>query len=145
MKYFRVLFPLLVLMTLLASCQEEKEPIQVIETENDQDFDAFYAKFHSDSLYQLDHIQFPLQGISSRPEEHDPSFRWLKEDWRIHRRFDEGSSNFRSEFTSIGDDLIVERIIHKNNSYGMERRFSRLEGQEWSLIYYASLHPIGGN
>lgn len=142
MKYFRVLSPLVLLLFLLASCQEEKEPLHVNETANDQDFDVFYAQFHADSLYQIDHIQFPLQGVSSRPEEHTPSFRWQKEDWRMHRRFDEGNSNFRSEFTSIGDDLIIERIVHKNNGYGMERRFSRLDGQEWSLIYYASLHPL---
>lgn len=142
MNYFRVLLLLTVLSLLHTACQDVQPQMEEEETTEElPDFEAFYQLFHSDSEYQLAHIQFPLQGVSSRPEDHSTNFRWEKEDWQIHRSFD-ASSSFRSEFTSLGDDLVIERIIHQNGQYGMERRFSRLGGQEWYLIYYAALHPL---
>jgi hypothetical protein len=142
MSYFRVLLLLTSLGLLQTACQKTTPPLEGEAAAGEEpDFDTFYELFHSDSLYQMAHIQFPLQGVSSRPEDHGTGFRWEKEDWRIHRSFD-ASSSFRSEFTSLGDDLVIENIIHKNGQYGMERRFSRLGGDEWYLIYYAALHPL---
>lgn len=124
---------------ILASCQApEKEQAAT----PDDGFEVFYERFHEDSLYQIEHIQFPLQGVSSNPTDHHSAFRWERADWAMHRRFNEAESGFRSEFTRLGDDFIIERIVHREGLYGMERRFSRLGGQDWYLIYYAALHPI---
>ena len=142
MNYFRILLLLTSLGLLQTACQKTTPPLEgEAAAVEEADFDTFYQLFHSDSLYQMAHIQFPLQGVSSRPEDHGTGFRWGKEDWRMHRSFD-ASSSFRSEFTSLGDDLVIENIVHKNGQYGMERRFSRLGGDEWYLIYYAALHPL---
>lgn len=107
-----------------------------------QEFKNFYAEFHRDSLFQIEHIQFPLQGVSSNPSDHHAGFRWERADWQMHRLFDEASTGFSSQFTWLGDDFVIERIEHRNGQYGMERRFSRLSGQDWYLIYYAALHPL---
>lgn len=143
MNYFRVFLLLTILGFLQTACQDSQQPLQEVEeaTGEEPDFETFYQQFHADSLYQMAHIQFPLQGVSSRPEDHGASFRWEKEDWRMHRSFST-SSGFRSDFTTLGDDLVIENIVHKNGQYGMERRFSRLGGDEWYLIYYAALHPL---
>lgn len=144
MNYFRLIIFLTFFGLLTTACQDTSSQIEVEETTSSAevpDFDAFYQQFHSDSLYQLAHIQFPLQGMSSRPEDHGAGFRWEKEDWRMHRNFT-SSSGFTSEFISLGDDLVIENIVHQNGQYGMERRFSRLGGDEWYLIYYAALHPL---
>lgn len=143
MNYFRVFLLLTTLGFLQMACQDTPPPLQEVEETAAElpDFETFYQQFHADSLYQMAHIQFPLQGVSSRPEEHSAGFRWEKEDWRMHRAFS-ASSGFRSEFIPLGDDLMIENIVHKNGQYGMERRFSRLGGDEWYLIYYAALHPL---
>jgi hypothetical protein len=125
------------LLGVLGSCSSAKQ-----EEQEEDNFLEFYQNFHEDSSYQLAHILFPLQGQSSQPEDQTPDFRWQKEDWQIHQLFDEDQSGFHSEFTRIGDNLIIENIIHQQGTYGMERRFSKLDGQEWFLIYYADLHPI---
>lgn len=142
MNYFRVLFLFIALGLLQTACQDTQPSLEVEDaTVDEPDFDAFYLQFHEDSLFQMEHIQFPLQGVSSRPEDQGAAFRWEKEDWRMHRSFST-SSGFRSEFITLGDDLVIENIVHKNGQYGMERRFSRLGGDQWYLIYYAALHPL---
>ena len=143
MNYFRVFLLLTTLGFLQTACQDTQSPLQEVEETAAElpDFETFYQQFHADSLYQMAHIQFPLQGVSSRPEDHGTGFRWEKEDWRMHRNFS-ASSGFRSAFIPLGDDLVIENIVHQNGQYGMERRFSRLGGNEWYLIYYAALHPL---
>jgi hypothetical protein len=148
MKYFRIPLLVLPLFLLLLACQEERESMDAMSAGKTtkaggekQDFDSFYRTFHRDTLYQLAHIQFPLQGVSSRPSEHGAAFRWQREDWRIHREFT-SSSGFSSDPIRIGEDLVVEKITNNAGSYGMERRFARLDGDEWYLIYYAALHPL---
>lgn len=134
---------LFLIFLLVGSCQSgEGEQASVQEESSDGGFEAFYERFHQDSLYQLEHIQFPLQGVSSNPTDHHSAFRWQREDWVIHRKFDAAASGFHSEFTKLGDDFIIERIVHQQGTYGMERRFSRLGGADWYLIYYAALHPL---
>lgn len=125
-------------MMLLTACEQavEEESVDVIA-----DFELFYKRFHDDTAFQLAHIQFPLEGISSDPDQYSPGFRWYKEDWMIHQPI-VSSSGFSSDFSWLGDELVVERITNKAGTYGMERRFARLDGMEWSLIYYADLHPI---
>ncbi len=113
------------------------------EQPDNSDFDAFYQRFLTDSLYQMAHIQFPLEGIpnnAQHPAELE-QFRWQKEKWRMHRPFDPDSTGFRSEFSTFGDELIIERIEHESGEYGMERRFTR-QGDGWYLIYYAGLNPF---
>lgn len=108
------------------------------------DFEIFYNKFHQDSLYQLDHIVFPLEGL---PRDVDSTtlankdFKWQKEDWVMHRKLGEGDQDFRIEWTNFGPDLVIEKIIHGSETLGMVRRFAKM-GDEWYLIYYAGLNRI---
>ena len=133
---------LMILLALTACQAPESDDQQQVAAAQDDGFEAFYQRFHQDSLYQIAHIQFPLQGVSSNPTDNHSAFRWELDDWRMHRPFDEAESGFRSELTRLGVDFIIERIVHHQGLYGMERRFSRLGGDEWYLIYYAALHPL---
>ena len=135
---YRYLVALICCLTLVSSCTDVSQD----EESKADDFEAFYERFHENEAYQLGHILFPLQGVSSQPEDNTPQFRWQKEDWQMHQIFDETKTGFRSSFTRIGDNLVIESIVHKQGTYGMERRFSKLDGQEWFLIYFADLHPI---
>ena len=93
------------------------------------DFPEFYQRFHADSAFQLAHIQFPLMGKSD-------TSAWQAEAWTLHRPVDYDRSDFTREFTPVGEDILVEYIIHRMGDYGMVRRWARL-GNDWSLIYYA--------
>lgn len=107
------------------------------------DFAAFYERFHRDSLYQMEHIPFPIDGVPTyvdREGEDLSGFRWTAENWVMHRDFNFKGSEFNQTFDAIGENLIVESIIHRNGSFAMMRRFARM-GDEWYLIYYAAMNP----
>ena len=76
------------------------------------DFDNFYYRFHSDSIFQINHVQFPLQGIPSNAGEleiDETTFRWKKEDWVHHNLLTNPS--FESNFQILDESLITEYIL----------------------------------
>ncbi|GJM34049.1 MAG: hypothetical protein DHS20C18_30500 [Saprospiraceae bacterium] len=142
MKY---MLTLLLAVGLLFSCDQKQESGTNDSAQLDEDysdFANFYKRFMSDSIFQMEHITFPLQGLPSDadPEQlsnHD--FRWQKEDWIMHRAFDMDKSGFKVEFIPISPSVIMEKITHHTGQYGMMRRFAKLSN-EWHLIYYAGLN-----
>lgn len=102
---------------------------------------TFYEQFHSDSLFQIEHITFPLQGLPSDLSLEKPkNFRWEQESWEMHHPIDL-KGEFTRRFQAMDDKFIIEYIIHENEEYGMERRFAKLS-DEWFLIYYAALNKV---
>ena len=108
------------------------------------DFIAFYDRFLSDSLFQVEHIQFPLEGIPDNADSADVAdgnFRWERENWKMHRKFDPKQTGFKVNLESFGSDIITERILHERGRYAMLRRYAKMDG-DWRLIYYAGFNPL---
>jgi hypothetical protein len=113
-------------------------------SENYDDFQEFYVRFHKDSVFQMQHITFPLQGIPdnvANASNYDSSFKFESSDWTINKPIDLEKSQFKRSLQPIGNHLIVEQLVHSSGSYGMERRFAKIDG-EWMLIYYQGINPI---
>ncbi len=107
-------------------------------------FQGFYERFHSDSLYQMEHILFPLEGLPSVMDTtlaNVPDFRWTESNWRMHRAFDFEGSEYEQTLATFGEDVVVEKIMHQTGAFGMLRRFARMDG-EWYLIYFADMNPV---
>ena len=133
----RILFFAIFLLALVSCDSNKTAPKQAEKS----DFDAFYARFHKDSLYQMAHINFPLPGLPEHPDSlsNPGDFRWYKEDWVMHRPIDlSEESGFKREFSVVSEDLINEKIYHKSGRFFMERRFAKM-GKDWYLIYYAAM------
>lgn len=108
------------------------------------DFDQFYEKFMQDSVFQMQHINFPLDGLPDDAANYGDSiqnFRWTKENWRIHHPIDFEKTKFEQNFQTLGDELIIENITEPTVGYGMLRRWAKIDGK-WTLIYYVGLNPI---
>lgn len=137
MKYkFKLLLGLMLAGVLLTSCRPKKADYS--------EFSEFYEKFMQDSLFQVQHISFPLEGIPDNAVAYEDSlqnFRWTAENWRMHRPIDFEQTKFEQNFQTLGDELIIENIVEPRVGYGMVRRWAKIGGQ-WSLIYYAGLNPI---
>jgi len=110
------------------------------------DFLVFYTQFHSDSSFQMAHINFPLEGL---PEYADSTilaegnFKWQGDDWKIHKNLDARKENFTQNLNVVSKGLIFEFIPasiedNKQNLW-IERRFLKSNG-EWRLIYYSGLN-----
>jgi len=109
----------------------------------DNGFLVFYDRFHSDSVFQMEHIVFPLEGIPPRPEDGiiPDDFRWQKDDWIIHKLFDSMDGTYVQYIKEVGPGLVVDQIKDAAGTYGMQRRFAKM-GDDWFLIYYAAMNVL---
>lgn len=143
MKYL----PFFILLFALFSCKNEaKQPDSPVAetTELPAGFADFYQKFHSDSLFQIAHITFPLEGLPNNADSaivNDQTFRWTLETWRMQKQFDFQVSEYKREIVPLTETLVMERIVHNSGQFGMLRRFS-VVGDEWHLIYYAGVNRL---
>lgn len=106
-------------------------------------FERFYERFHSDSLFQISRIQFPLPGLPSNPSaaqlDGESYFHTLDE-WRMHRRIDfDKEPGVTRDVESFGD--IVNERICVNNTFCQLRRFY-LRDDGWYLIHYDDLNMV---
>jgi len=133
-----------------SSSNTPAQPDQTAQIQGDQlpaDFNEFYEKFHTDSLYQMAHISWPLQGQttvqadSSRQERQ--AIYWEKADWRMHRPVNFNSGEFQRKLQVLGDELVVEHISYAAANFGLERRFVRSSQGDWELIYYSDMQETG--
>jgi hypothetical protein len=135
--------------TLLLSCspgagRQETPPASDIDL---ADFYAFYQSFHIDSAFQMAHINFPLQGLPANADSltiAQRNFLWQEDEWRLHRPVDYENSDYQREIIPLSEDVVVEKITHRNGQTGMLRRFARM-GDDWYLIYFADLNRIKRN
>lgn len=107
------------------------------------DFNAFYSQFHRDSLYQMAHITWPLQGETGEPVDSTHFKRvlmlWDSTHWRMHHPIDFSTGEFEQQFEMMGAEMVIEKIRYKSANYGLERRFLKNDKAEWELIYYSDL------
>ena len=112
------------------------------ETGLPEGFAEFYGQFHKDSLYQINHVTFPLQGIPNMADSAmlAKPFYWEKENWLMHRSYNFNESIYTQEF--VVTDYAIEEVITDDKGFGILRRFYFMDG-EWKLIYYAGMNRIG--
>lgn len=138
-------YGLLVLLCFLGACRQKSDVSKTEIPGLPDDFVKFYDQFHSDSLFQMQHIDFPLKGLpdGADPEEKDyDDFFYTSDNWVIHKTFN--PQLFSSEFIILADILIEERITEKKYQLMIIRRFAKGSGG-WRLIYYAGLNKWSDN
>lgn len=139
----RSLVVIICLPLFLFSCKQKENTAAPNGDTLPKDFITFYERFLSDSLYQMEHINFPLEGIPDNALSKDnqsSDFRWELDSWIMHRPIPSDSTGFSSSFSQLGP-IIIEEIKHESGQYGMLRRFAN-SGDEWRLIFYAGLNPL---
>ena len=109
------------------------------------DFLDFYEKFHRDSLYQMAHIIWPLQGDTDEQVDsthfQKKNTTWEQSAWRM-QKMDFNQDDYVFDRQMLGDLLVIERIRPKTANYGIERRFAKQGDGEWSLIYYSDMQEL---
>ena len=132
MKLNNILLGLAIL--LLCSCNLDKKQ-QGAGSGLPGDFLDFYERFHADSLYQMEHISFPLSGIPAMQlKKLDTLHYFEKEEWRMHRAIPDSAIAYQS-IMEIDEGIIEEEIGLREQGITIFRRYSKI-GDEWYLIYY---------
>lgn len=126
---------------LLGSCQNHQEPEDINTEEIPKDFSEFYVLFHTDSVYQMEHILFPLEGRPAKDtSQFDDEFKWQKDSWKIHN-FDHFDQNLYEVSRKVTDSTLITEVIRdKQSGFGIKRRFARFN-DKWYLIYYDAMNP----
>ncbi len=107
-----------------------------------EDFETFYLKFHQDSIYQIEHVLFPLRGMPANADSLlrlTGNFHWEAENWKMHQPFNSDGGAFSRDFLSMGD--IITEEIYTKEGFGMQRRFMKTNG-DWFLIFYSAMNKI---
>ena len=139
-------FILLASIVCLVACKKEAitqhvaEQAEPTEVELPADFLDFYEEFHRDTLFQLNHIAFPLSGkpASGQFNIELTDFKWTRKGWVFHKRISDDDDTFDRKYQMFTPELIIELIYAPTYGYYMERRFGKLS-DGWNLIYYEDM------
>jgi hypothetical protein len=131
----------------LFHCKNKPQALQQSKEMGDLpgDFLEFYQKFHTDSAYQMAHIEWPLKGETGIGQDTLAKRRlteWTPEKWRMMRMPDVSMSTLKRTFETVGDVMVVERMSYPMVGLGYERQFYKEEDGAWRLIFYAESTPM---
>lgn len=139
-----------ILAVICMACNRNPQPaavntapsVEAQEVKLPADFLEFYKKFHADSVYQMAHINFPLQGdkLTRLDSTHfQRQTVWMQaSEWHLqHADFD--PKDYRVEVQMLGDMIVIEKIMARAVNYGIERRFAKQSDGTWALIFYSNL------
>lgn len=97
-----------------------------------EDFDKFYNRFHTDSLFQISRVKFPIDGfcVSS-----DTVAKWSTQNWLMMRTriYDVDTTKYKISYNKT-DKTFTERVWIENAGLVTECRFE-LIGGKWWLVY----------
>ncbi len=122
--------------------EDESFPYKITEFEKlPQDFKEYHLRFHTDSIFQFNNIEFPLRGLPAHFTEEDQYFEWELDSWIMHKTFDESDKAYRREWIVSDNNSIDEYIYNNSSDFGMQRTFQK-RANIWYLKYYVAMNRI---
>lgn len=103
---------------LFSNCKNKPQALQQTKTEADlpKDFREFYQQFHTDSSYQMAHIEWPLKGESGVTKDSTAKRQLVErirpENWRMMHLPDTTMSTLKRGFETVGEVLVIERMSY---------------------------------
>jgi hypothetical protein len=105
------------------------------DADGNEDFESFYARFHQDTVFQFQRIEFPLAGIDANGNEKV----WTEEEWKWLKAVDPKNEDIKL-FREKEAGFVKERLIFQD-AFMMERNFTYdKSSKRWLLTYYTDLH-----
>jgi len=136
MRHFILIVLLINFFTI--SCNRKKENLYNYQIRNTateiENFNEFNIRFHTDSIFQLARVNFPIGGKSIDGfEKHD----WTLKNWVMLKTLVVETSQAKDYKHSLtkSDTLVVEKYWIPESGFEVERRFKRINNK-WFLIYY---------
>jgi len=104
----------------------------LMNTKTNAEFESFYKKFLTDSVYQMQHTQFPLAGGVFECEE---VIDWQTEGWSMMkddiRSFNPGLDSL---ITGFSGSVCRFELVRKEVGTYKVMEFKKTDG-EWKLVY----------
>jgi len=119
------------------ACDPIEQPIP-FDDDGRENFQAFHAKFYTDSLFQIQRIEFPLLG--NNPDGSTTPFFWELENWRFKKAVDIENDQIKMiPFYDMGI-VIRERIIVQD-AFMIQNMFSLIDNK-WYLTEYSGMKDL---
>lgn len=114
------------------SCAKKSTPNKTAES-----FESFYTQFHDDPDFQMERIQFPLEGGYIDIE---GKTAWSKSDWETHKEkiTDINEPDYDTEIIKK-EDVVIDKVKLRDSGFYVERKFKLIDGK-WYLVYYESVN-----
>lgn len=137
----RIFFAVSAMTFLFSFCQNTPKTIQKDSTLGNlpSSFLDFYQKFHTDTVYQMAHIQWPLKGQKVSPTDSTMTpqlYEWTRAEWAPMQMPDTTMSTLKRTYEMVGEVLVIEKMSYPMIGFGYERQFYEEEDGQWYLIYY---------
>lgn len=97
-----------------------------------KDFESFYEKFQSDSVFQISRVKFPIKG---QYQDYDDQHNWTKKEWPL-MMWDFRKDGESTDSISIQQDSVkfFYGTYCRGCGFSFEMQFDKIEG-EWYLTY----------
>ena len=147
MKFVKQTITILVVFVFVSCKQNNEKPNLNSQTENKilkskieetENFEEFNKKFHSDSLFQVSRVDFPIEGKHIHGFER---YNWTKKNWEFLTITVSEKTEFGEYEHSLvkTDSLITERFWIPDSGFEVERQF-KLINNKWFLIYFNDIN-----
>lgn len=144
MKIFTLYLILLISFTFLSCNKKEVQKEQALDlikknkVSNIENFEEFNKKFHSDSLFQVSRVDFPIEGKHVYGFE---QYSWSRKNWQFQAvpvAEKSGIGEYQHSLIKT-DTLITEKFWIPNSGFEVERQFKLIKNK-WFLIYYNDIN-----
>ncbi len=115
--------------------ENKKEPTAKTKSIKYEKYDAFYNRFHKDSLFQMSRVNFPIGGyyLDTVGEEQ----KWNETNWIMHRsKIQEADTSIYKISIESATTVKKEKLFIEGGGFKIERKFQLLNGK-WHLIFYS--------
>lgn len=137
MDFKKIIFKALVLLcifqVLISSCKSSKDTTSkpIIASSKVEDFDSFYDKFHSDSIFQRSRVSHPLKGQKLNGTE---EIYWTKDNFELvkERVYDVDTTVYKVNYQKSENEF-TQKVWIENSGYSSEYKF-KLIGDKWFLV-----------
>jgi hypothetical protein len=102
-----------------------------------ENFDDFYNRFHSDSLFQMSRVKFPLKGTKV---DYEGEKKWSGKNWITMKTKiqDVDTTVFKTEYKKT-DNSFSEKFWIEDTGYYSEYKFKLID-KKWYLVYASELN-----
>ncbi|MEQ9443146.1 MAG: hypothetical protein RIG62_29185 [Cyclobacteriaceae bacterium] len=98
-----------------------------------EDFEGFYQRFLTDSLFQMERIQFPLPGERVTDVGQDTTYHWTRDEWIMLKEFDLDTTQYRRDL-QVTDTLTTDEIYTPGAGFYFKMVYEPVN-QKWHLVY----------
>ena len=130
---FKALVLFCIFQVLIVSCKSSKDtsskPIKI--SSKVEDFDSFYDKFHSDSIFQKSRVNQPLKGQKFDGTE---VIHWTKDNFGLVKKrvYDIDTALYKVNYQKSANEFI-QKVWIEDSGYSSEYKF-KLIGNKWFLV-----------